>query len=142
MADNHTPEARKYNMSRIRGKDTRPEEKVRKQLFVEGFRYRKNVSYLPGRPDIVLPKYRTVVFVHGCFWHMHDCGRFRWPSTNVEYWLNKIKTNVNRDHGNTKKLRQNGWNVLVVWECELKSNNFANTMKSLINKIKGGLINE
>ena len=86
MADNHTPEVRSYNMSHIRSKDTIPEEKLRKYLFSQGFRYRKNVASLPGKPDIVLSKYRTVIFVHGCFWHMHDCGRFHWPATNQEYW--------------------------------------------------------
>lgn len=142
MADNHTPEARKFNMSRIRGKDTRPEEKVRKHLFAEGFRYRKNVSSLPGRPDIVLPRYQTIVFVHGCFWHMHDCDRFRWPSTNIEYWLNKLKNNVKRDQEIIKKLQHKGWNVFVVWECELKGDKFVNTMDWLIKEIKEGLNNE
>ena len=97
MADNHTPEERSYNMSRIRSKDTKPEEKVRKYLFAQGFRYRKNVRKLPGCPDIVLPKYKTVIFVQGCFWHMHDCGRFHWPASNQEYWEPNIRRNVERD---------------------------------------------
>ena len=97
MPDNHTPEVRSYNMSRIRSKDTKPEERVRKYLFAHGFRYRKNVRNLPGHPDIVLPKYKTVIFVNGCFWHMHDCGRFRWPQSNEEYWRHKIYGNVERD---------------------------------------------
>ena len=91
MADNHTPEVRSKNMSHIRGTNTRPEEKVRKYLFHQGFRYRKNVRKLPGCPDIVLPKYRTVIFVNGCFWHKHDCPRFVWPSSNREYWIPKIE---------------------------------------------------
>ena len=97
MADNHSPEVRKYNMYRIRSKDTQPEEKVRKYLFSQGFRYRKNVKKLPGCPDIVLAKYKTVIFVQGCFWHMHDCGRFHWPATNSDYWRPKILRNVESD---------------------------------------------
>lgn len=135
MADNHTPEERSYNMSRIRYKDTKPEEKVRKYLFSKGFRYRKNVQSLPGRPDIVLPKYRTVIFVHGCFWHKHDCKRFRWPSTNAEYWTKKITNNAKRDRDNIEKLQHDGWNVIVVWECELKRNVIDRTMNRVIREI-------
>lgn len=131
MADNHTPEERSYNMSRIRSKDTKPEEKVRKYLFAQGFRYRKNVRKLPGCPDIVLPKYKTVIFVQGCFWHMHDCGRFHWPTSNQEYWEPKIRRNVERDHTNKELLQALGWNVLTVWECELKKKVFAATMSNL-----------
>lgn len=97
MADNHTTEQRHENMSHIQYKDTKPEEIVRKYLFSKDLRYRKNVASLPGTPDIVLRKYNTVIFVNGCFWHHHDCGRFRWPSTNVEYWKKKINRNVQRD---------------------------------------------
>ncbi len=121
MADNHTPEERSYNMSRIRSKDTKPEEKVRKYLFAQGFRYRKNVRKLPGCPDIVLPKYKTVIFVQGCFWHMHDCGRFHWPTSNQEYWKPKIERNVERDKKNMELLRSMGWDILTVWECELST---------------------
>ncbi len=121
MADNHTPEERSYNMSRIRSKDTKPEEKVRKYLFSLGFRYRKNVRKLPGCPDIVLPKYKTVIFVQGCFWHMHDCGRFHWPTSNQEYWKPKIERNVERDKKNMELLRSMGWDILTVWECELST---------------------
>lgn len=135
MADNHTPEERSYNMSRIRYKDTKSEEKVRKYLFSKGFRYRKNVQSLPGRPDIVLPKYRTVIFVHGCFWHKHDCKRFRWPSTNAEYWTKKITNNAKRDRDNIEKLQHDGWNVIVVWECELKRNVIDRTMNRVISEI-------
>lgn len=120
MADNHTKEQRSYNMSKIRSTNSAPEEKVRKYLFAKGFRYRKNVKSLPGCPDIVLPKYKTVVFVNGCFWHMHDCPRFVWPSSNKEYWEPKIRRNVERDKINIELLQAEGWRVLVVWECELK----------------------
>lgn len=120
MADNHTKEQRSYNMSKIRSTNSAPEEKVRKYLFAKGFRYRKNVKSLPGCPDIVLPKYKTVVFVNGCFWHMHDCPRFVWPSSNKEYWEPKIRRNVERDKINIELLQKEGWRVLIVWECELK----------------------
>ena len=108
------------NMSHIRSKNSKPEELVRKYLFSKGFRYRKNVKTLPGCPDIVLPKYKTVIFVNGCFWHKHDCLRFVWPSTNEEYWRPKIMGNVERDKRNLAELQQLGWTVLTVWECELK----------------------
>ena len=132
MADNHSKEVRSYNMSRIRSTNTKPEEKVRKYLFSKGFRYRKNVKSLPGHPDIVMPKYKTVIFVNGCFWHKHDCPRFVWPSSNQEYWTNKIQRNVERDIINHKLLEEAGWNVLIVWECQLKKANFESTMKNLI----------
>ena len=120
MADNHSKEVRSMNMSHIRSKNSKPEELVRKYLFSKGFRYRKNVKTLPGCPDIVLPKYKTVIFVNGCFWHKHDCPRFVWPSTNEEYWRPKIMGNVERDKRNLAELQQLGWTVLIVWECELK----------------------
>ena len=120
MADNHTKAVRSKNMSHIRSKDTRPEEIVRKYLFAKGFRYRKNVKALPGCPDIVLPKYHTVIFVNGCFWHKHDCPRFVWPTSNEEYWRKKILGNVERDKKVYSLLNDQGWNVVVVWECELK----------------------
>ena len=121
MADVHTPEQRSYNMSRIRSKDTKPEEVVRKYLFSRGFRYRKNDSRYPGKPDIVLPKYKTVIFVNGCFWHMHEgCKYFVWPKNNAGFWKNKILGNVKRDERNLDELRKQGWHVIVVWECELK----------------------
>lgn len=108
------------NMSRIRSTNSKPEEIVRKYLFSQGFRYRKNVRKLAGCPDIVLPKYRTIIFVNGCFWHKHDCPRFVWPSSNQEYWIPKIQRNVDRDQRNISELRNLGWNVIIIWECELK----------------------
>ena len=120
MADNHSKEVRSMNMSHIRSKNSKPEELVRKYLFSKGFRYRKNVKTLPGCPDIVLPKYKTVIFVNGYFWHKHDCPRFVWPSTNEEYWRPKIMGNVERDKRNLAELQQLSWTVLTVWECELK----------------------
>ena len=136
MADNHTKESRSKNMSHIRSKDTKPEETVRKYLFSRGFRYRKNVKSLPGCPDIVLPKFKTVVFVNGCFWHKHDCPRFVWPSSNIDYWTAKITRNVERDQENYHKLSQQGWKVIVVWECQLKKKLLSQTMAELTNAIK------
>ena len=132
MADNHTKEVRSRNMSHIRSTNTKPEEKVRKYLFSKGFRYRKNVRSLPGCPDIVLPKYRSIIFVNGCFWHKHDCPRFVWPSSNQEYWIPKITRNVERDKRNQQTLKEIGWQVITVWECELKKGNFQETMDKLI----------
>ena len=121
MADIKTKESRSYNMSRIAGKDTKPEELVRKYLFSKGFRYRKNVRKLPGTPDLVLPKYRTVIFVNGCFWHGHEgCKYFVWPKSNAEFWRQKIETNISRDQRKEAQLRDMGWNVMIVWECELR----------------------
>ena len=142
MADTHTKENRSYNMSRIRAVNNKPEEKVRKYLFSCGFRYRKNDRRLPGCPDIVLPKYKTVIFINGCFWHKHDCPRFVWPSTNQYYRIPKIQRNAERDYSNTLQLKAAGWNVITVWECELKKDVFSDTMRKLIEQIKcGGVLN-
>lgn len=138
MADNHTAEVRSRNMSHIRSTNTKPEEKVRKYLFSKGFRYRKNVRKLPGCPDIVLPKYHAAIFVNGCFWHKHDCPRFVWPSSNKEYWVPKINGNVERDKRNQQMLKEQGWKVFIVWECELKKKCFQETMDKLIKEISEG----
>ena len=137
MADVHTPEQRSYNMSQIRGKNTKPEELVRKYLFSQGFRYRKNDSRLPGKPDIVLPKYKTVVFVNGCFWHGHEgCKYFVWPKNNAEFWKAKISGNIQRDVQCIHLLKEQGWNVIVVWECELKKANREATLIGLGMRLK------
>lgn len=108
-------------MSRIKGKDTKPEMIVRKFLFSKGFRYRLHDKRLAGKPDIVLPKYKTAIFIHGCFWHGHDdCKYFVVPKTRTEWWLNKIIGNISNDSRNTASLMKEGWNVMVIWECELK----------------------
>lgn len=138
MADNHTPEIRSRNMSHIRSTNSKPEEKVRKYLFSKGFRYRKNDKRYPGKPDIVLPKYKTVIFINGCFWHKHDCPHFVWPSSNQEYWIPKISRNVERDMQVQTLLKEQGWNVLVIWECQLKKKDFQSTMDCLVNEIIGG----
>ena len=119
-------------MSHIRSKNSKPEEIVRKYLFSQGFRYRKNDKRLPGKPDIVLPKYKTVIFVNGCFWHKHDCKRFVWPTSNEDYWRPKILGNVARDQRNYEQLREIGWKVLVVWECELKNETKEEALDALV----------
>lgn len=137
MADVHSAETRSYNMSRIRSKDTKPEELVRKYLFSKGFRYRKNDVRLPGKPDIVLPKYKVVIFVNGCFWHGHDgCRYFVWPKNNSEFWKKKIVGNMVRDQKNYALLRELGWRVFVVWECELKQSIIKETLDSLIINVR------
>ena len=121
MADNHSPEVRSYNMSRIRSRNTMPEDIVRKYLFSQGLRYRKNDKRYPGKPDVVLPKYHTVVFVHGCFWHGHEgCPDYITPKSNTDYWVPKLERNRQRDAANVEALRAAGWRVIVIWECELK----------------------
>lgn len=137
MADVHTTEQRSKNMSAIRSKNTKPEEIVRKYLFSQGFRYRKNDKRLPGSPDIVLPKYRTVVFVNGCFWHKHeDCRYFVWPKNNDEFWKAKIEGNVVRDRQKEAQLNALGWNVIVVWECQLKKRVRESTLSQLASQIR------
>lgn len=140
MADVHSPETRSFNMSQIKGKNTKPEEQVRKYLFSRGYRYRKNVSNLPGKPDIVLPKYKTCIFVNGCFWHKHEgCKYFVWPKNNAEFWKKKITGNVERDLRQQNELRSLGWNVVVIWECELKKDRFNETMASVEDKIRNSI---
>lgn len=135
--DVHSKETRSYNMSRIKGKETKPEVMVRKFLFSQGFRYRKNDKRYPGTPDIVLPKYRTVIFVNGCFWHKHEgCKYFVWPENNKEFWKNKIEANVERDNRNYELLKELGWNVIVIWECELKKNKREERLRELTETIK------
>jgi len=133
MTDVHTTEVRSYNMSRIRSKDTKPELLVRKFLFSKGFRYRLHDKTLPGKPDIVLPKYKTVIFIHGCFWHGHNgCKYFVAPKTRTEWWLKKIEGNKQKDIENFNKLQVLGWSVLAVYECDLKTNNLSNTLNRLL----------
>jgi len=107
-------------MSGIQGKDTKPELIVRKGLFGRGFRYRLHEKQLPGKPDLVFPKYKTVIHVNGCFWHGHDCPRGKRPSTNTEFWNEKLSRNVERDRSNCERLKAEGWGVAIVWECEIK----------------------
>lgn len=121
MADQFSQEKRSEIMSKISGKETKPEILVRKFLFANGFRYRKNVKLLPGSPDIVLPKYKTAIFVHGCFWHGHACKAAKLPETRKEFWTEKISSNVLRDNRNMDDLKSLGWKVIIVWQCEIKN---------------------
>lgn len=120
MVDVVDSATRSRMMSGIRGKNTKPEWLVRKGLHTLGFRYRLHVKELPGKPDIVLPKYRAAVFVHGCFWHGHCCPLFKWPSTRREFWRKKIEGNVTRDQRATQALIESGWRVATIWECGLR----------------------
>ena len=134
MADVHDKATRSYNMSRIRNKDTKPEMLVRKFLFANGFRYRLNEKKLPGKPDIVLPKYKTVIFVNGCFWHGHEnCKYFKLPATRTEWWKEKIEGNIKNDIKKHALLTEAGYKVVVVWECEIKNKSI---FDRIINEIK------
>lgn len=134
--DVHNKPTRSFNMSRIKGKNTKPEMMVRKFLFANGFRYRLNVKTLPGKPDIVLPKYKTVIFVNGCFWHGHKgCKYFVVPKTRTEWWLTKIKETQKRDKDAEIELNVTGWRVITIWECELGSSNKNATFELLLKKI-------
>lgn len=138
MADVHDKETRSYNMSRIRSKDTKPEEIVRKYLFSRGLRYRKNDKRYPGHPDIVLPKYKTIVFVHGCFWHRHKgCKYCTTPSSNVDFWQRKFQKTTERDAKEQQQLEEMGWQVVVIWECQLKKSVREKNLKALFDSITG-----
>jgi len=128
MADRISEEKRSWIMSRVHGKDTCIEIKVRKWLFHEGFRFRKNVRTLPGTPDVVLPKYKTVIFVNGCFWHRHPgCKEATTPKTRTDFWNEKFERNVANDRKHKEELQALGWNVIVIWECEINEH-FTETM--------------
>lgn len=136
MADRVSKETRSYNMSRIKGKDTKPEIIVRSYLFSKGLRFRKNDKRYLGSPDIVLPKYNTVVFVHGCFWHLHEgCKYATMPKSNVDFWKKKLYRNKERDKRNQKELEEMGWNVIIVWECQLKKDKCEQTLEQLYGQI-------
>jgi DNA mismatch endonuclease, patch repair protein len=133
MADVHTKEQRSYNMSQIKGTNTKPEILVRKFLHAHGFRFRLHTKDLPGKPDIVLPKYRTVIFVHGCFWHGHkNCKYATIPKTRTEWWTAKIDGNKANDKRKKAALKKEGWNVLTIWECELRANRIDRTLQGLL----------
>ena len=124
-------------MSRIKGKDTKPELLVRRFLHAQGYRYKLHDKTLPGKPDLVLPKYKTVIFIHGCFWHGHNnCKYFKVPQTRTDWWLNKINTNKANDAKAVKALRKYGWKVIVVWECQLKTKRLHRTLQSLVKRLE------
>ncbi len=120
MTDVHDKATRSRNMAAICGKNTKPEVLLRKELFARGYCYRLNDKKLPGKPDLVLKQYKAVIFVHGCFWHLHGCPLFKWPSTRAEWWKEKLEGNLARDQRQLRALQEQGWRTLVVWECVFK----------------------
>ena len=138
MADVHSKETRSYNMSRIRSTNTKPEMLVRKFLHANGFRYKLHDKTLPGKPDIVLPKYGTLIFVHGCFWHGHaNCKYYKVPQTNTHWWLNKINGNIANDTKAIKTLKKQGWKIIHLWECDLKPMKISSTLSKLLKSLQG-----
>lgn len=136
MADVHSKEVRSYNMSRIRATNTKPELIVRKFLHGLGFRYKLHDKTLPGKPDLVLPKYKTVIFIHGCFWHGHSkCKYYVVPKTRTDWWVNKINTNITNDVKAIKALKKEGWKIITIWECNLKSAKVEKTLFSILKKL-------
>nr|WP_294990493.1 very short patch repair endonuclease [uncultured Sediminibacterium sp.] len=137
MTDVHTQEIRSYNMSRIKGKDTKPEILVRKFLFGHGFRYRLHDKQKPGKPDLVLTRHKTIIFIHGCFWHGHkNCRYFSIPKTRTEWWSNKIGRNRGRDKDATILLIKEGWRVITIWECDLRPDKIEHTLSLLLKKFR------
>ena len=123
MADVHDKATRSYNMSMIRSRNTKPEMLVRKFLHAQGFRYKLHDKKLPGKPDIVLPKYKTVIFIHGCFWHGHEgCKRATIPKTRAVWWQNKIARNISSDENAVQQLKKNKWKIIIIWQCQIKNN--------------------
>jgi DNA mismatch endonuclease, patch repair protein len=136
MADVHDKQTRSYNMSQIKATDTKPELLVRKFLHANGFRYSLHKKTLPGKPDIVLTRYKTVIFINGCFWHGHaKCKYFKVPQTRTQWWLNKIDHNKANDTNAIKALQKEDWKVITIWECQLKKNKMAATLSRLVQKI-------
>lgn len=137
MTDVHDKDTRRYNMSRIRSKNTKPEIIVRKYLFRQGYRYRLHDKKLPGKPDIVMPKYNTVIFIHGCFWHGHDdCRYFVIPKTRTVWWMNKINRNKQLDSENISKLKKIGRKVITIFECDLKDGMTEKTLKKIVKQLE------
>ncbi len=136
MADVHSKATRSFNMSRIKGKDTKPEMLVRTFLHANGYRYKLHDKTLPGKPDIVLPKYQTVIFVHGCFWHGHkNCRYFVIPKTRTQWWTDKINRNKANDEKAVKALKKDGWKIIIIWECELKIEKIGKCLRKLLEKL-------
>ncbi|MDO5325222.1 MAG: DNA mismatch endonuclease Vsr [Clostridia bacterium] len=134
--DDMTVAQRSANMSHIRSTNSKPEEIVSKYLFAKGFRYRKNDKRYAGKPDLVFPKYKTMIFINGCFWHCHrGCKYAATPKTNTDYWLPKLARNVERDERNHKELLQAGWNIIIVWECALRKEYKDKSLETLVDKL-------
>lgn len=133
MTDKFSSNERSAVMAKVKGKNTKPEIALRKELFSLGLRYRLHSKILPGKPDIIFPKYESIIFVHGCFWHSHGCRKNLTPQSNVEYWTKKISNNLRRDRKNIFLLKKMGWKVLVVWECTLTPKKLPQTLKRVFN---------
>lgn len=143
MSDTMSREQRHNCMSRIRSKNTKPELKVRRWLWSHGYRYRLNVKGVPGKPDIVMRPYRTAIFVNGCFWHGHqNCKKFKMPQSNREFWHNKIARNRERDQQNYQLLYENGWHVIVIWECQLEKQHLERTMQAVSVELNDNLLQQ
>ena len=141
MSDVHNKETRSYNMSRIRSAHTKPEMLVRKFLHAHGYRYTLHSKKLPGKPDIVLPKYKTIILIHGCFWHGHaGCKYYVVPKTRTGWWLTKIRTNKANDEKAIKALKKEGWKIIIIWECNLKPAKMEKTLLSLLKKMECRLL--
>ncbi len=139
MADIVSKKKRSEMMSGIQGKDTKPELKIRSALHKLGFRYKLYDKTLPGKPDLVFPKYNAVIFIHGCFWHLHDCHLFKWPSTRPKFWRKKITENKERDKKNVLVLKEDGWRIMIIWECAVKGKyklDFGSTIRSISDWLK------
>jgi DNA mismatch endonuclease (patch repair protein) len=134
--DVHDKQTRSYNMSQIKGKNTKPEMLVRKFLFSKGYRYRLHVKNLPGKPDIVLPKYKTIIFINGCFWHGHEnCKYYVIPKTRTQWWLDKINSTKQKDFENFLQLSESGWKIVTIFECELKGDKLNKTLNKLLDEL-------
>lgn len=131
MTDVVSPAKRSRMMAGIKGKNTKPELIIRKGLFNQGFRYRLHRKDIPGKPDLVLARYNAVIFVHGCFWHQHDCHLFKWPKQNIEFWREKLGKNLERDRRNQENLYRQGWRVCTIWECALRGRSALDTNQLL-----------
>lgn len=140
MVDVHTPEIRSKNMRAIRSRNTKPELCLRKALYASGLRFRLSIKGLPNRPDLIIPKYQTVIFMHGCFWHGHNCKYFVLPKSRTKFWQDKIETNKTRDKTAIENLTRLGWNIVIVWECALKSSGIGEQNAALL--VKNFCINQ
>lgn len=141
MVDVVDPQTRSRMMSGIRNTDTKPELQIRRALHARGFRFRLHSGKLAGKPDIILPKYKTAVFIHGCFWHRHECYLFKWPATRQEFWREKLTQNATRDRRNIGALLDSGWKVAVIWECSVKGAS-PSALSALIDSIEAFLTSE
>jgi DNA mismatch endonuclease, patch repair protein len=136
MADVHNTATRSYNMSRIKAANTKPELLVRRFLHAKGYRYKLHDKKLPGKPDLVLPKYKTIIFIHGCFWHGHaNCKYYKVPQTRTEWWLNKINRNKANDAKASRALKKEGWKIITIWECRLKKAKAGSALLNLLHKL-------